>query len=293
MRTLIFDLDRTLCETDSNDYAHAKPIEYRIKAVNDLYDAGNHIKVYTARHMSRHQGDIAKVYETSYQETKAQLISWGLKHHELIMGKPSGDVIVDDIAISDKDFFKKYGKRGVIVGNFDVLHPGYIMMFQEAKKHCDFLTIALHIDPTLERKVKLPTILSTEERTNTLLSLIYVDQVIPYNTEQNLYDLLVEQNFDIRFAGSDYHEKNFTGSELPIPMHYIDRSHGWSTTKFKNKIYHDILTFRQEQGLPISAEQTLMDSIDTVLTSKIEKIIDDTVAKKLGNTSTDETIAHE
>jgi len=126
--------------------------------------------------------------------------------------------------------------KGVIAGNFDVIHPGYVSMLKEMKKHCDALIILLHTDPSIERPEKLKPILSSDERKEMLLSFRYVDDVIRYTYEEQLYDLLKVGEFNVRFLGDDYKGKPFTGDDLKIDIHYLDRSHGWSTTKFKNLI---------------------------------------------------------
>lgn len=131
-------------------------------------------------------------------------------------------------------------KKGVIAGTFDVIHPGYIKMFKEAKKHCDVLIVLLHTDPTIERPNKLPVVLSTDDRKEILQSIKYVDDVIRYTYEEQLYHLLREGEFDIRFLGDDYKDEPFTGDNLRILIHYLDRSHGWSSTKFKNLIHGSI-----------------------------------------------------
>ena len=122
---------------------------------------------------------------------------------------------------------------GVIAGNFDVIHPGYIHLFNQCKKHCDKLLIFLHEDPSLERVSKLKPILTLDERILILSSLNQVDEIISYKTEAELLILLKNHKIDIRFLGDDYQNKEFTGIELNIPIHYLDRSHGWSTTKYK------------------------------------------------------------
>jgi glycerol-3-phosphate cytidylyltransferase len=126
--------------------------------------------------------------------------------------------------------------KGVIAGNFDVLHPGYIAMFKEMKENCDCLIVLLHTDPSIERPHKLRPILSSSERKEMLESLKYVDDVIRYTYEEQLLDLLKMGEFDIRFLGDDYINKPFTGDNLKIPIHYMNRDHGWSTTKFKRLI---------------------------------------------------------
>jgi len=126
--------------------------------------------------------------------------------------------------------------KGVIAGNFDVMHPGYIKMFKECKENCDVLIILLHSDPSIERPHKLKPILSVEERKEMLLSLKYIDDIVTYTYEEQLYFLLQMGEFDIRFLGDDYKGKPFTGDNFKIPIHYLNRDHGWSTTKFKKLI---------------------------------------------------------
>ena len=127
-------------------------------------------------------------------------------------------------------------KIGVIAGNFDVIHPGYIHMFDECKNYCDTLLLLLHEDPSVERPEKIKPILSLDERTMILNSLKQIDQIITYKTESDLYEILMNKKIDVRFLGDDYRDKSFTGDDLDIPIHYLDRSHGWSTTKFKKLI---------------------------------------------------------
>ena len=126
--------------------------------------------------------------------------------------------------------------KGVIAGAFDVIHPGYVQMFNIIKQQCDIFTVLLHEDPSVERPEKLKPILNILERTKILLSLKAVDSVRVYKTEQDLYNILSKSNYDIRFQGIDYKNKKFTGSNLNIPIFWIPRSHGWSTTKFKKLI---------------------------------------------------------
>ena len=130
--------------------------------------------------------------------------------------------------------------KGVIAGNFDVLHPGYVDMFKEMRQHCDVLVVLLHEDPTLERPNKLKPVLSVAERVFMLKDLKLADDVITYKYEAVLYDLLKIGQFDIRFLGDDYINKPFTGDDLKIPIHYLNRAHGWSTTKFKTLVVNSL-----------------------------------------------------
>jgi cytidyltransferase-like protein len=149
--------------------------------------------------------------------------------------------------------------KGVICGNFDAMHPGYIQMFNEMKKHCTTLVVLLHTDPSIERSHKLKPVLSADERRDMLMSLEDVDDVIRYTYEFQLLDLLKMGEFDIRFLGDDYIDKPFTGDELKIPIHYLDRSHGWSTTKYKTLIANSV----QEVGKrPWGKYEVLLDADD-------------------------------
>ena len=132
---------------------------------------------------------------------------------------------------------EKY-KKGIIAGNFDVIHPGYIKIFKECKSYCKDFIILLHSDPSIERPHKIKPILSVEERTEVLSSIKYIDGVRTYTFEDELVQLIKELEPDIRFLGDDYRGKTYTGFELNTPVHYLNRDHGWSTTKFK-KLIHD------------------------------------------------------
>ena len=129
---------------------------------------------------------------------------------------------------------------GIICGNFDVLHPGYLEMFNEIEQNCEKMFILLHDDPTIERPEKKKPILSVEERKKMLYKFTKVHTILSYNTEEELLFLIKSINPDVRFLGDDYVDKSFTGDELGILIHWIDRSHGWSTTKFKQAIADSI-----------------------------------------------------
>lgn len=131
-------------------------------------------------------------------------------------------------------------KIGVIAGNFDCIHPGYIHMFKECQANCDQLIILLHADPTIERPTKLKPVLSVRERREMLEYIVTGCMVLTYNTEAELLFLLQSIYPDVRFLGDDYRTLGFTGNNLYIPIHYLDRSHAWSTTKYKQKIANEI-----------------------------------------------------
>ena len=126
--------------------------------------------------------------------------------------------------------------RGFTAGNFDVIHPGYIKLFNECYQNCDHLTILLHSDPSIERPSKLKPILTLEERIEILESIKYISEIKTYTYESELYELIKTGNFNIRFLGDDYKNKKYTGYDLGIKIHFLNRDHGWSTTKFKTLI---------------------------------------------------------
>jgi len=118
--------------------------------------------------------------------------------------------------------------KGIIAGNFDLIHPGYIKLFKEAKKHCDYLIIALHENP--EHK-KIKPLLSVEERAEILMAIRYVDEVVTYKTEDDMEELL--KMADVKINGSDHRED---GRTFAIPEIFLERVHTWSITKLKKMI---------------------------------------------------------
>lgn len=225
-----FDLDGTICTTvEMSNYDTALPDMVVVEEINRLYENGSIIKIMTAR------GSVSGVDHTEL--TKSQLEQWGINYHELIMNKkPYADFFIDDRAIHIDDWKKLINPtRGIVAGAFDVIHLGYVLMFEEACKFCDHLTVALHIDPSIENGKSKP-INTVDERKNILLSIKYINNVVVYETEDQLYDILNSGSYDIRFLGDDYKDKKYTGDDLPIPIIWISRDHGYSTTNLKNRI---------------------------------------------------------
>jgi len=130
---------------------------------------------------------------------------------------------------------------GIIAGNFDIIHPGYVQMFNEMKRHVDKIHVLLHIDPSLNRPEKIKPLLSVEDRIMTLLALKGITEVSSYNTEEELLQLIIDINPEIRFLGEDYiNRTNYTGYGLAPKIIFLNRNHGWSTTKFKKLIANSI-----------------------------------------------------
>lgn len=105
--TYVFDIDGTLCTLTDGDYNTAEPLYDRISIVNKLYDDGHKIVLHTARGMGRSQNSVAYANAAFKTLTEEQMEKWGVKYHELFLGKPSGDIYVDDKGIRDIDFFQQ------------------------------------------------------------------------------------------------------------------------------------------------------------------------------------------
>ena len=125
---------------------------------------------------------------------------------------------------------------GFTAGNFDLMHPGYIYTFEDARKHCDKFIVFLQRDPSLHRKSKYKPVVPLYERYRTLMSIQYIDEVYVYQTEEELYYLIKFFEPDIRILGEDYIGKSFTGDDLPPKVIYTSRAQGWSTTRMKDMI---------------------------------------------------------
>ena len=128
------------------------------------------------------------------------------------------------------------GKIGFTAGNFDLLHPGYIYTFETAKEHCDYFMVFLQRDPSETRFTKYKPVIPLYERYKTLMAIKYVDEVVTYQTEEDLLNLIEFYKPDVRILGDDYIGKRFTGDHMPIEVVYTTRSHNWSTTRIKDLI---------------------------------------------------------
>lgn len=137
-------------------------------------------------------------------------------------------------------------KIGILAGCFDIIHPGYIYMFEDAKNNCDKLIVLLQSDPTIDRPEKIKPILSVDERFKILESIKYVDEIVIYDTENELYELLKKIKPDVRFLGDDYIGKEINGGDLNIKIIYINRNHGWSSTKFKQLIFKQLYNEKKQ-----------------------------------------------
>ena len=103
----VFDIDGTICtKVNDGDYSKSKPLIERVEVINTLYDEGNTIIFQTARGMGRSSNSVAWAHKAFYELTREQLESWGVKFHSLFLGKPAGDIYVDDKGMKDSTFFE-------------------------------------------------------------------------------------------------------------------------------------------------------------------------------------------
>ena len=128
--------------------------------------------------------------------------------------------------------------KGFSCGAFDVMHAGHLIMFEECKKHCDWLIIGLHINPQTDRKEKTRPVQTSFERYMQLKACKFIDEIIPYDTEEDLYNLLVSVKPDVRFMGNDWQGKpNYSRDKLPdMRVVYNDRKHSFSSSNLRKRI---------------------------------------------------------
>ncbi len=127
-------------------------------------------------------------------------------------------------------------KKGFTCGTFDLLHAGHMLMLKEIRGGCEYLIVGLQSDPTIDRPEKNKPVETLEERMIRLEGCKYVDEVIVYNTEKELYELLKNLNPDVRFIGADWKGKSFTGDDLPINVIFNSREHNYSSTNLRKRI---------------------------------------------------------
>ena len=127
-------------------------------------------------------------------------------------------------------------KIGFTCGAFDLLHAGHVVMLKEARENCDHLIVGLQTDPTIDRQEKNTPVQSVYERFTQLTAIKYVDEVIPYDTDASLIDLLESTPINVRFIGEDYIDKSFTGDDLPIKVYYTNRKHSFSSSGLRQRV---------------------------------------------------------
>jgi glycerol-3-phosphate cytidylyltransferase len=132
-------------------------------------------------------------------------------------------------------------KVGITFSTFDLFHAGHVAMLAEAKNHCDYLIAALQTDPTIDRPdTKNPPIQSIVERQIQLSTNRNVDEVVIYQTEKDLEDLLLILPIDVRILGVEYADKEFTGKQIcinrGIEIVYNGRDHSFSSSSLRKRV---------------------------------------------------------
>jgi glycerol-3-phosphate cytidylyltransferase len=130
---------------------------------------------------------------------------------------------------------------GFTCSTFDLLHAGHIAMLREAKSICDYLICGLQIDPSIDRKEKNYPVQTIVERQAQLAAIAYVDEVLVYNTEYDLLDIINMYPIDVRILGEEYKDKDFTGKDeckkRGIQLHFNKRDHRFSTSDLRMRVW--------------------------------------------------------
>lgn len=128
--------------------------------------------------------------------------------------------------------------KGFTCGSFDLCHYGHILMFEECKKYCDYLIVGLQSDPSVDRPNKNRPVQTLQERLGILKAIKFVDEIVIYNSEKELYDLLCSVRPDVRILGADWKDKKFTGCDIEgIKNIFNTRDHGYSTSELRKRVY--------------------------------------------------------
>jgi len=132
-------------------------------------------------------------------------------------------------------------KIGIVFSTFDLLHAGHIAMLAEVKNHCDYLIAGLQTDPTIDRPdTKNKPIQSIVERQITVSATRYVDEIVVYQTEADLCDILLTLPIDVRILGVEYKDKEFTGKDIcydrGIEIVYNSRDHSFSSSSLRKRV---------------------------------------------------------
>ncbi len=131
-------------------------------------------------------------------------------------------------------------KVGFTCSTFDLLHAGHIQMLREAKDQCDYLICGLQMDPSVDRVGKNAPIQTIVERYTQLKGVRYVDEIIPYGTEEDLEDILSMYDINVRILGEEYRDKDFTGKDIcrsrDITLYFNKRDHRFSTSDLRKRV---------------------------------------------------------
>lgn len=135
---------------------------------------------------------------------------------------------------------------GFTCSAFDLFHAGHVAMLAECKQHCDYLIVGLQVDPSKDRPEKNSPVQSVYERYIQLRGCTYVDEIIPYENEKDLENLLAIEDIHVRFLGKEYENKKITGEEIcdkrGIRLHFNNRLHSYSSSELRNRLSNDAIS---------------------------------------------------
>ena len=146
-------------------------------------------------------------------------------------------------------------KIGFQCSSFDLLHAGHVTMLKQEKELCDYLKVALQVDPTIDRPgVKNKPIQSIYERYVQLQACRYVDEILVYSTEMDLLNLLMTQDIHIRFLSEEYLGRDFTGKQYcidnGIEIYYHKRRHSYSSSDLRKRTFELELQKQNDRAEP-------------------------------------------
>lgn len=128
-------------------------------------------------------------------------------------------------------------KVGITFGAFDLFHAGHILMLQEAKTICDHLIVCIQTDPSIDRNEKNAPVQSIVERQIQVTACKYVDEIIVYDTEDDVMEILKSVDWDVRILGDEYRDQPFTGREETLDKCYFNRRpHSFSSAELRLRV---------------------------------------------------------
>ena len=128
-------------------------------------------------------------------------------------------------------------KKGITFGAFDLFHAGHVLMLKEAKSICDYLIVCIQSDPSLDRVGKNKAVQSVIEREIQVSACTYVDEVIIYDSEEDVLEIIETIDWDVRILGEEYRDKEFTGRDQTLDKCYFNkRPHNFSSSELRERV---------------------------------------------------------
>jgi glycerol-3-phosphate cytidylyltransferase len=156
---------------------------------------------------------------------------------------------------------------GFTCSTFDLFHAGHILMLEEAKRQCDYLIVGLQTDPTIDRPQKNKPVQSVFERFCQVRGCKFVDEIVVYETEADLMNLLQSYPIDVRILGEEYEGKDFTGHLVPMEFYFNRRRHTFSSSGLRQRVFSEELQknealVRKEWDCPVVLTESEFKEVD-------------------------------